>query len=130
MAHASRFFERLDQPLQRRGVCYAAVLDRIPDAGQVLRHHPARADVEVSNLGVAHLPLRQADVPSGGAQKGMRARAPEFIEGGRARLPDGVVDWVLPPTPSVEDHEHHGTVFLHRGAPFEETEPGMLEVLC
>src|SRR5918911_303710 len=50
----------------------------------------------------------------------MRTGAPEFVEGGRTRLADGVVGRVLPPTPSVQDHEHHGAAFLHRGTPFNE----------
>jgi hypothetical protein len=73
MARASRLFERFNQPLQRRSLRHAAVPDRIVDTGQVLHHNPACTDVEVTNFGVAHLPVRQADVPSGGAQKGMRA---------------------------------------------------------
>jgi hypothetical protein len=35
------------------------------DAGQILKHHPAGADVGVAHLTVAHLPLRKSHVQSG-----------------------------------------------------------------
>ena len=38
-----------------------AVLDRLVDPQQVLLDDRARAEVEVPDLGVAHLPLGQAD---------------------------------------------------------------------
>ena len=46
----------------------AAVLDGTADAGQILEHHPAGADVGVPHLGVAHLALGQAHVQPGGGQ--------------------------------------------------------------
>lgn len=38
----------------------AAVLDGTADAGQILEHHPAGADVGVAHLAVAHLAVGQA----------------------------------------------------------------------
>ena len=43
----------------------------LADAGQILKHHPAAADVGVAYLAVAHLPLGQAHVQSGGGQGGV-----------------------------------------------------------
>ena len=39
-----------------------AIADRFGDTGEVLIHHAASAQVHVANLGVAHLPVRQADI--------------------------------------------------------------------
>ncbi len=49
-------------PQQRRVVEEAAVRDRRVDAGQVLVHDAAGADVHVADFGIAHLAVRQADV--------------------------------------------------------------------
>ena len=46
----------------------AAVLDGPADAGEILEHHPAGADVGVTHLGVAHLALGQTHVQTGGRQ--------------------------------------------------------------
>ena len=46
----------------------AAVLNGAADAGQILEHHPAGADVGVPHLGVAHLALGKTHVQPGGGQ--------------------------------------------------------------
>ena len=43
-----------------------AVGNGLGDAGQILEHHPACADVGMAHLAVAHLPVRQAYVQAGG----------------------------------------------------------------
>ena len=48
-----------------------AVLDGFGDAGQLLINNSARADVGVSNLGVAHLPIGKSDVQTGSTQLGV-----------------------------------------------------------
>ncbi len=62
MAGAAAFLELVDQLGQRRRLLDLARGDRVGDAGQVLHHHAAGADVEMADLGVAHLAGRQADV--------------------------------------------------------------------
>ena len=47
---------------QRRGLLDLAAGDGLADARQVLHDDAAGADVEMADLGVAHLPIRQADV--------------------------------------------------------------------
>ncbi len=72
VAHPARRPQRVDQPGHRRPPRQAAIGDRTPDARQLLHHHPARADVEVADLGIAHLAVRQPDILATGAQEGVR----------------------------------------------------------
>ena len=58
----------------------AAVGDRVVDPGQVLLDDRAGAEVEVADLGVAHLPVGQADVAALGGELGVRVARPR---GGR-----------------------------------------------
>jgi hypothetical protein len=53
---------RLDQFVECRRAADIATSDGRVDAGQVLHHETAGTDVEMSDLGIAHLPLRQADI--------------------------------------------------------------------
>ena len=62
MAGAAGLPQPLDQAAQRRRLLDLAVGDRVGDARQVLHHQAAGADVEMSDLGIAHLARRQADV--------------------------------------------------------------------
>ena len=114
VAGAAGLPQALDQADQGRGLLDLAVGDGLADARQVLHHDTAGADVEMSDLGVAHLPLRQADIPARREEEGVGAGVPQTVEGGGARLAHGVVGRVLPPAPAVQDHQHHRTTFLHR----------------
>ena len=102
MAGAAGSPQAFDQALQRGRVGDFAACDRVVDAGQILHHQPARADIEMADLGIAHLSRRQADVLSRRAQEGVRTIRPQAIERGRARLPDGVVGGIVAPAPAVE----------------------------
>ena len=51
----------------------AAILNGAADAGQILKHHAAAADVGVAHLAVAHLALGQAHIQAGGGQLAARA---------------------------------------------------------
>ena len=53
---------RSQAPTQHLVLEEAAVGDRVVDPRQVLLDDRAGAEVEVADLGVAHLPVRQADV--------------------------------------------------------------------
>ena len=68
-----------------------AVVDRIVDARQVLRHHPAGADIHVADFGIAHLPVGQADGAAGGLQQGVRALGQHAFEIGGMGRGDRVV---------------------------------------
>src|SRR5215472_17297873 len=67
----------------------------------------------MSDFGVAHLSGRQANVLAGSVKEGMRAGRPQMIERRCMGLSDGVIGWILPPSPAVHDHEHHRAIFLH-----------------
>jgi len=117
MAGAAALLQSGDQAGQRRRLLDLAGFDGVGDARQVLHHHAARADVEMPHLGIAHLPARQADVETRGVQEGMRRRCPEPVEGRRARLKHGVVGGVFPPSPAVQNRQHHRTPLLHLHLP-------------
>ena len=56
------------------------VLDRLVDAGEVLRDDRARAEVEVPDLGVAHLALGQPDALAHRDQLRVRLGVPQLVE--------------------------------------------------
>ncbi len=117
MAGAAGSPHAFDHALQRGGTVDLAAGDRLVDAGQILHHQPARADVEMADLGISHLSRGQADVLSGGVQESVRTARPQAVERGRARLPDGVVGNIVAPAPAVEHDQHHRTALLHRNVP-------------
>ena len=59
-------------PAVLHGLQIGRILEELPavdvpaDVGQVLEYHPARADVGVAHLAVAHLPIGQAHIQPGG----------------------------------------------------------------
>ena len=81
-----------------------AVLDRLRDAGQLLIHDAARADVRVADFTVAHLAVRQAHVHTGRADLGQRVRGKQAVKvrflgrGDRVPLRRGNAE-------AVEDHK-------------------------
>src|SRR4029078_6400834 len=83
----------------------AAVGDRGVDPGQVLLDDRAGSEVEVPDLGVAHLPVGKADVVPRGGQSRVRVAVPEGGERGRLRLRDRVPRAGLGKPPAVEDDE-------------------------
>ena len=78
---------RRDQPLI---LVERAVGDRLVDAHDVLIDDAARAQVEVSDLAVAHLPVGQPDVVARGADQHVRVALVQLGEGRHARQSDGV----------------------------------------
>ena len=83
---------REDLPQNRVGG-ELSILHREVDAGQILHHHGARAEVEVTDLGVAHLPVGQTDRrdrrPSAGcAESAPTARRIRGCAPGRSAFPD------------------------------------------
>ena len=116
VAGAARRLQLADQLEERRRLGEAAVLDGVADARQFLHHHAAGADVQVADLGVAHLAVRQADIAARGVQECVRAALPQPVEVRLARLADGVVGGFLAPAEAVEDHQHHRPNRLRHGA--------------
>jgi hypothetical protein len=75
--HARRILQRR---LQHLVAGQRPVRDGLVDPREVLRHDRAGAEVEVADLGVAHLPLRQADGLALGGQRGVSVPGPQLVE--------------------------------------------------
>ena len=82
-----------------------AVLNGLGDAGQLLIHDAARADVGVADLGVAHLAVRQADVQTGGADIGHRVFRKDLVQIGGLRRLDGVALLLIAVAEAVHDDQ-------------------------
>jgi hypothetical protein len=116
MRRPARGPQAVDEGLQRRVGGKAAVLDRQVDRAQIHRHHPARADVGVADLGIAHLPAGQARIRAVGDQRGMGAAGPEPVEGGHIRLRRGAGFRALAQPPAIKDAQDDRLEGGHRGA--------------
>ena len=66
------------------------VRDRVVHALEVLEKHAARADREVTDLRVAHLPGRKPDRLTRRSERRVRVPRPERVEDRRLRELDGV----------------------------------------
>ncbi len=77
-------------------------LDALGDPHEVLRHHPAGAEVEVADLAVPHLPFGQADGQAAGVQQGPRVRRPEPVPDRRRGQLDRVAVVLAPVAPAVQ----------------------------
>ena len=82
-----------------------AVGDRLVDPGQVLGDDRPRAEVQVPDLGVAHLPVGQPDAAPAGLELRVGVCGPQLVEHRRLRERDGVARPGLGQPPAVEDHE-------------------------
>ena len=80
----------------------ATVGDRVVDADQILAHHAARAEVQVTHLGVAHLPVGQSHRSPAGREDRVREALPQLVEHRRARERHRVAGTRLGQAPSVE----------------------------
>jgi hypothetical protein len=112
VADAAALAQVVDQVAQRWRLADLAVRDRIRDALQGLLDDPAGPDVEVSDLGIAHLAGRQADIRAGGSQQGVRTGLPQAVEGRGAGLTDRIVGRLLAPAPAVQHGQHHRPALL------------------
>jgi len=93
----------------QRGVgVEAAVHDGGVDACHVHSDDAAGAEVEVTDLGVAHLTVWQADEVFAGAQEGVGVVLEEAVVDGLAGLGDGVAVGLEAIAPAVEDGENDG----------------------
>jgi len=82
-----------------------AAADGAIDAGEFLVDDTAGADVEVADLGVAHLSARQSHRRFGRIDGGVGAGLPEFIPVGFVRAGDGIVILAFAATESIQNNE-------------------------
>src|SRR6185312_16758513 len=90
---------------QHRVAGERAVRAGVVDARQVLTHDGAGAEVEVADLGVAHLPVRQSYRTAAGGELRVRIRGPQLVEDGRGGERDGVARAGRRKAPAVEHDE-------------------------
>ena len=83
-----------------------AILDGLGDAREVLVNDAAGADVQVPDLGVAHLARRQPHGRPRGLKRAVRVRGQQTVERGGTRLADGIAGTVRGYSPAVHDHQH------------------------
>jgi hypothetical protein len=83
----------------------ASVLDGVVDADEILLHHTTRAEVEVTDLAVAHLSARQPDRFLRRRKQGTRRARPQPVPGGNVRHRDRVALALGAVTPPVEDEK-------------------------
>ena len=108
--------------LQRRTVTEASGPDHLVDARDVHLHNAARTNVEVADLTVTHLSVRQADVRPVSADERMRESPPETVEGGRTGHRYGVVCRVRVVAPAVRDGQYEWFGYAH-SVPFRRLCP-------
>ena len=106
MRGAAGFFEFGDKTLQPLILGKAALFDGEIDLPQIHRHHPARADIGVTNLGIAHLPARQANVGAMGDQLRLRPCLHDPVEIRRLGQQGGVALGHLAEAPTVKDAQY------------------------
>ena len=78
-----------------------AVLDRRIDAGQVLINDTAGAQVHVPDLGIAHLPVRQAHVAAFGMDQRVRRGGQQALPVGQCGLGQCIVGRILAVPPTI-----------------------------
>ena len=93
-----------------------AVLDGLGDARQVLKHDTAGADVRMTDLAVAHLAVRQADIQPGGGQLRVRPALQEAVHDRGLSHVNGVAAVRLADAVAIEDDKRDFLV-AHSQAP-------------
>ena len=99
------------RPRERRAECSVleerAVANGDVDAHQILEQHPARADRQMADLGVAHLAVRQPHRLTRRSETRVGEGGPEVVEHRRRRQLHGVPRTGRGEAPPVEDHERY-----------------------
>ena len=103
---------RLDEDLI---LLEGAVLDGVVNARELLEDDAAGADVEVADLGVAHLTVGQADVLAGSTEGGVRIVRIQAVDKGRVGRAHGVVGALGRQTEAVHDDEQCRKVAVSHG---------------
>ncbi len=111
---------RLGCPVAGGNQCRAfeerTIGDRRVDPRQVLEHRPARSQIQVADLGVAHLARRQPDGILRGAQDRVGPALEEPPPDGHRGCGDRIGRGVAPHAEAVEDHEDDRPRPRQRGA--------------
>src|SRR4029079_10198955 len=82
-----------------------ALRGRLLDTVQRLHDGPARADVQVANLRVAHLAVGEADSLTGRTERGVGPRREQAAPARHRRGSDGGRRRVMPDAEPIEDDE-------------------------
>ncbi len=82
-----------------------SVLNVLGDAGQLLIHDAPRADVQVADLAVAHLSVRQTHIHAACAKLRMREARRQPVQIGRALRFNGVASGFLVDTEAIHDDQ-------------------------
>ena len=110
MRHPARGLQRMDKPDQC-GICRKrAILDRQINRAQIHRHHPARADIGMAHLGIAHLPGGQTDIRAMGDQFRIGTSGHQMVEMGHMRQRGGIgkrIGAFAPAIQNAQDHRFH-----------------------
>ena len=85
-----------------------AVLDGEVDLAEIHRHDAPGPDVGMADLGVAHLPARQAHVGAVGDQRRIGALTHDAVEVGGVGQCGGVVFALFAQAPAIEDAQDDG----------------------
>ena len=94
-----------------------SVLDGQINRPQIHGHDAARSDIGMADLGIAHLPARQADIGAKGGQRRVRAFGPYPVEMRHLCLHGGGVLRVFPQTPAIQNAQNNRFFCAHRIAP-------------
>ena len=114
--HARRGLQRLEQ---HRVAAEAGQLRRLVDEREVLLDDGACPEIEMADLGVAHLPVGQPDGAAARGQRRVRIALPERVEDRRVRQRDGVAGTVRRESPAIEDDEADRGRGRHETAAYE-----------
>ena len=106
MRGAAAFLELADELLQGRQVRDLAFGERLVDARQILQHDPARPDIGVADLGIAHLAVGQPDIVLARIELGVRPAAHQLVPDRGFGPADRIIGAVRPLAPAVEDAQH------------------------
>lgn len=108
MRGPARRLHVVDQPHERGVLEERPVLDGKVDLPKVHRHHPARADIRVPNLGIAHLAGGQTHIVAVGDERRVRADHHQLVERGRLGQRHRVAGAFDPEAPAIEDAQNDG----------------------
>ena len=81
-----------------------AVLARTVNLDKVLIHHASGTDIEMPDLGVTHLSVRQTYVLAARLQLGIRIGFQQFVPVWRRGTMDGICGIFVTDTPAVQNH--------------------------
>ena len=82
--------------------------DRITNANQFLTDNPTCSDREVSNLGIAHLLIRQTHIGATGLNQRVGVRMPKGIHYWGFSVTNRVVGLFAAVSPPIKNGEHDG----------------------